>query len=60
MQDGDRSPRGGAFALVVNPPGGRPVLSMVATLLIAAGLYVRWNTAGRPSGTEDVEAQAET
>nr|WP_272926786.1 MULTISPECIES: hypothetical protein [unclassified Streptomyces] len=39
---------------------GWPVLSMVAALLIAAGLYVRWNRAGRPTGIEDVEAQAET
>ncbi|MFF3511645.1 amino acid permease [Streptomyces sp. NPDC002573] len=48
-----------AFTLVVNLLRGWPVLSMVATLLIAAGLYVRWNRAGRPSGIEDVEAQAE-
>ncbi|MEU3862371.1 hypothetical protein AB0F03_34400 [Streptomyces sp. NPDC028722] len=38
---------------------GWPVLSMAATLLIAAGLYVRWNRAGRPTGTEDVEGRAE-
>ncbi|WP_079174915.1 amino acid permease [Streptomyces malaysiense] len=48
-----------AFTLVVNLLRGWPMLSMVATLLIAAGLYVRWNRAGRPSGIEDVEAQAE-
>ncbi|WP_225832336.1 amino acid permease [Streptomyces sp. NK08204] len=48
-----------AFTLAVNLLRGWPVLSMVATLLIAGGLYVRWNRAGRPSGIEDVEAQAE-
>ncbi|MFF4500404.1 amino acid permease [Streptomyces sp. NPDC001401] len=48
-----------AFTLVVNLLRGWPVLSLVATLLIAAGLYIRWNRAGRPTGIEDVEAQAE-
>ncbi|MET8956546.1 amino acid permease [Streptomyces sp. NPDC004393] len=48
-----------AFTLVVNLLRGWPVLSLVATLLIAAGLYVRWIRAGRPTGIEDVEAQAE-
>ncbi|MCX3060805.1 amino acid permease [Streptomyces beihaiensis] len=49
-----------AFTLVVNLLRGWPMLSMVATVIIAAGLYVRWVKAGRPSGIEDVEAQAET
>ncbi|MFF7601463.1 APC family permease [Streptomyces mirabilis] len=49
-----------AFTLVVNLLRGWPVLSLVATVLIAAGLYVRWNLAGQPTGIEDVEAQAET
>jgi amino acid transporter len=49
-----------AFTLVVNLLRGWPVLSLVATVLIAAGLYVRWNRAGQPTGIEDVEAQAET
>ncbi|MFJ7147545.1 amino acid permease [Streptomyces sp. NPDC100445] len=48
-----------AFTLVVNLLRGWPVLSMVATLLIAVGLYLRWNRAGRPTGIEDVESQAE-
>ncbi|MFF9396166.1 amino acid permease [Streptomyces griseoluteus] len=48
-----------AFTLVVNLLRGWPVLSMVATLLIAIGLFIRWNRAGRPTGIEDVEAQAE-
>ncbi|MDX3225494.1 amino acid permease [Streptomyces sp. ME19-01-6] len=48
-----------AFTLVVNLLRGWPVLSMVATLLIAGGLYLRWNRAGRPTGIEDVEARAE-
>ncbi|MEV0979508.1 amino acid permease [Streptomyces sp. NPDC049915] len=49
-----------AFTLVVNLLRGWPVLSMAATLLIAGGLYLRWNRAGRPTGIEDVEAHAET
>ncbi|WP_328829017.1 amino acid permease [Streptomyces sp. NBC_00252] len=48
-----------AFTLVVNLLRGWPVLSLAATLLIAAGLYVRWTRAGRPTGIEDVEARAE-
>ncbi|BDH07250.1 amino acid permease [Streptomyces seoulensis] len=48
-----------AFTLAVNLLRGWPVLSLVATLLIALGLYARWNRAGRPTGIEDVEAQAE-
>jgi hypothetical protein len=48
-----------AFTFAVNLLRGWPVLSMVATLLIAAGLYVRWNRTGWPTGIEDVEAQAE-
>ncbi|MFJ5036083.1 hypothetical protein ACIQB5_50940 [Streptomyces sp. NPDC088560] len=49
-----------AFTLMVNLLRGWPVLSLVATVLIAAGLYVRWNRAEQPTGIEDVEAQAET
>ncbi|OAR24895.1 hypothetical protein A8W25_14450 [Streptomyces sp. ERV7] len=49
-----------AFTLVVNLLRGWPVLSMVGTLLIAGGLYVRWVRAGRPTGIEDVETRAET
>ncbi|MFC8513982.1 amino acid permease [Streptomyces sp. NPDC057257] len=48
-----------AFTLAVNLLRGWPVLSLAATLLIAAGLYARWTRAGRPSGIEDVEARAE-
>ncbi|MFF0558365.1 amino acid permease [Streptomyces sp. NPDC004266] len=49
-----------AFTLVVNLLRGWPVLSLVATMLIAGAFYVRWVRAGRPSGIEDVEARAET
>ncbi|MET8540962.1 hypothetical protein ABZW03_09950 [Kitasatospora sp. NPDC004799] len=49
----------GAFTLVVNLLRGWPVLSLLATLLLGAGLYVRWVRAGSPSGIEDVERQAE-
>ncbi|WP_019062980.1 amino acid permease [Streptomyces prunicolor] len=48
-----------AFTLAVNLLRGWPMLSLAATLLIAAGLYVRWTRAGRPSGIEDVETHAE-
>ncbi|MEU7852085.1 hypothetical protein AB0B69_32320, partial [Micromonospora parva] len=48
-----------AFTLAVNLLRGWPILSLAATLLIAAGLYVRWTRTGRPSGIEDVEARAE-
>ncbi|MFF0428662.1 amino acid permease [Streptomyces sp. NPDC004520] len=48
-----------AFTLVVNLLRGWPVLSLVATMLVAGAFYVRWARAGRPSGIEDVEARAE-
>ncbi|WP_328935003.1 MULTISPECIES: amino acid permease [unclassified Streptomyces] len=48
-----------AFTLAVNLLRGWPMLSLAATLLIAAGLYIRWTRAGRPSGIEDVETHAE-
>lgn len=48
-----------AFTLAVNLLRGWPMLSLVATLLIAAGLYARWTRAGRPTGIEDIEARAE-
>jgi hypothetical protein len=47
------------FTLAVNLLRGWPMLSLAVTLLIAAGLYVRWTRAGRPSGIEDVESRAE-
>lgn len=48
-----------AFTLLVNLLRGWPILSLVATLAIGGGLYIRWIGAGRPSGIEDVEATAE-
>ncbi|MEV0415574.1 amino acid permease [Streptomyces sp. NPDC050448] len=48
-----------AFTLAVNLLRGRPVLSLLATLLVAGAFYLRWVRAGRPSGIEDVEAAAE-
>ncbi|MFF1279705.1 hypothetical protein ACFVY4_02725 [Streptomyces sp. NPDC058299] len=38
-----------AVTLVVNLLRGRPVLSVMATLLIAAGRCVRWMPVGRPA-----------
>lgn len=46
-----------AFTLVVNLARGYPLLSMLATLLIAGALYVLWNRAGRPEGIESVEGR---
>ncbi|HZX07906.1 hypothetical protein [Kribbella sp.] len=48
-----------AFTLIVNLTRGWPILSLLATVLVAGALYLRWNRAGRPSGIEDVEAKAE-
>jgi amino acid transporter len=48
-----------AFTLIVNLTRGWPILSLLATVIVAAALYLRWNKAGRPSGIEDIEAQAE-
>jgi hypothetical protein len=48
-----------AFTLAVNLLRGWPLLSLAATLMIAAALYVRWTRAGRPSGIEDIEVEAE-
>jgi hypothetical protein len=44
-----------AFTLVVNLGRGYPLLSLLATALIAGGLYVSWIRQGRPSGIEQVE-----
>lgn len=49
-----------AFTLAVNLLRGWPMLSLAATVLIAAGLYAQWTRAGRPTGIEDVEARAES
>ena len=43
------------FTLVVNLGRGYPLLSLLATVLIAAGLYIGWVRQGRPSGIEQVE-----
>ncbi|KIF75715.1 hypothetical protein QR77_21130 [Streptomyces sp. 150FB] len=48
-----------AFTLVINLARGWPLLSLAATLLIAAALRLRWTRAGRPSGLEDIEAHSE-
>ncbi len=48
-----------AFTLVVNLGRGYPLLSLAATVLIAAALYWLWRRAGRPSGVEEVERLAE-
>jgi hypothetical protein len=44
-----------AFTLVVNLGRGYPLLSMAATAVIAATLYLLWVKAGRPAGIEEVE-----
>ncbi len=44
-----------AFTLAVNLGRGYPLLSMAATVVIAASLYSLWVRAGRPAGVEEVE-----
>ena len=48
-----------AFTLAVNVTRGYPLLALAGTALVAAGLYVRWVRAGRPTGIEAVEREAE-
>jgi hypothetical protein len=49
-----------AFTLAFNLGRGFPVLSLVATALIAAGLYLLWRRAGRPTGVQEIERLAES
>ena len=48
-----------AFTLAVNLARGYPLLSLVAMLVIAAGLHRLWVRAGRPAGIEEIERLAE-
>jgi hypothetical protein len=48
------------FVLVINISRGHPAVSLLATVLIAAGLWRMWVKAGRPRGIRDAEALAET
>ena len=48
-----------AFTLVVNMERGYPLISLAATVLIAALLYRRWVRTGRPRGIETIEREAE-
>jgi Amino acid permease len=50
---------GVAFTLIVNLERGYPLLALGGTVLIAAVLYWRWVRAGRPSGIESIEREAE-
>lgn len=45
-----------AFTLVVNLARGWPVVSLVATLIIAGGLRALWIRAGRPEGIRSIES----
>lgn len=45
-----------AFTLVVNLARGWPVVSLIATVIIAGGLWARWVRAGRPEGIRSIEA----
>lgn len=47
------------FVLVINLGRGYPIISLGATVLIAAALWRLWITAGRPRGIRDVEAMTE-
>jgi hypothetical protein len=48
-----------AFTLIVNLARGYPLVSLAATVMIAAALYLLWVRTGRPSGVEEVERHAE-
>jgi hypothetical protein len=48
-----------AFTLIVNLARGYPLLAIGGTVLISAVLYRRWVRAGRPSGIEEIEREAE-
>jgi Amino acid permease len=48
-----------AFTLLVNVTRGYPLLALAGTALVAAVLYVRWIRAGRPTGIEAIEREAE-
>ncbi len=48
-----------AFTLVVNLSRGAPVVSLAASVLLAAVLYRFWVRAGRPGGIRQVAAEAE-
>jgi hypothetical protein len=47
------------FTLAVDVARGYPILSLLASLLIALGLYVMWARMGRPRGVAQAEAEAE-
>ncbi|AEK44354.1 hypothetical protein RAM_29395 [Amycolatopsis mediterranei S699] len=47
------------FTLVVNLTRGDPIISIAASLLIAAGLYWLWVRSGRPRGIRNIAAEAE-
>jgi hypothetical protein len=50
---------GVAFTLLVNLARGYPLLALAGTALIAGLLYWRWVRAGRPTGIEAIEREAE-
>jgi uncharacterized membrane protein len=43
------------FTLLVNLTRGYPLMSIAATVIIAAALYALWARAGRPAGIEEAE-----
>lgn len=48
-----------AFTLVANLSRGTPIVSLVAALVIAGALYIRWVRSGRPVGIRNAGAEAE-
>lgn len=48
-----------AFTLIVNLVRGYPLIAIAGTVLVAAVLYWRWVSAGRPRGIGAVERDAE-
>jgi hypothetical protein len=48
------------FTLIINLGRGYPLVSFLATALIAYFLYRQWVRAGRPAGVEELEQHADT
>ena len=48
-----------AFVLVINLARGLPIISLGASVLVAAGLYALWVKKGRPRGISDADTEEE-
>jgi amino acid transporter len=48
-----------AFVLMINLARGLPIISLGASVLVAAGLYALWVKKGRPRGISDADTEEE-